>query len=151
MQVTLAFEGPKTDDLQAFLDSLAADGTSDVRAATDFLSDLMDSTWKITVPTESVSTFMFTTVNPQDGYTFGIYHNEQYVKLFASNMMPGAQTLLEILADGSVFVNHSDTELISLIPPSDFSWIPATADSTAIPLLTPMDLITCSHIKGLGK
>ncbi len=109
LQVTLAFEGPQTDDLQAFLDSLTGDGANDVRAATDFLSDLMDSTWKITAPTGSVSTFMFTTVNPQDSYTFGIYHNEQYVELFASNMMPGAQTLLEILADGSVFVNHSDT------------------------------------------
>ncbi|GAK56294.1 hypothetical protein Despr_1056 [Candidatus Vecturithrix granuli] len=109
LQVVLAFEGPQTEALQAFLDSLAVDGTNDVRAATDFLSDLMDSTWKITVPTGSVSTFMFTTVESQDGYTFGIYNNGQYVDLFTSNMTPGAQTLLEILTDGSVFVNHSDT------------------------------------------
>ena len=109
LQVTLAFEGPQTPALQALLDSLVEDGASDVRAATDFLSDLMDSTWNITAPTGSVSTFMFTTVDSQDGYTFGIYNNGQYADLFANSTGPGTQALLEILTDGSVFVNNLDT------------------------------------------
>ncbi len=79
-----------------------------MRAATDFLG-FDDSTLKITAPTGSVSTFMFTTVNPQDSYTLESITTSSKANSFASNMMPGAQTLLEILADGSVFVNHSDT------------------------------------------
>jgi len=100
--------------LQSALDSLTLapnPGNSSVDVTTDYLADGSDAYWSVGGSGGAVSTMMIELA----GYTqntFGIYdraNKDNKVELFSAANGAGSLKLLSILADGSVFVNGTDT------------------------------------------
>ena len=87
-------------------------GDSSIDVTTDAISDLGDSYWSITASGASVSTMIIELASYAPNSIFGVYDasdSNQRVDLFAGNAIAGNQVTLSIAADGSVWVNHSDT------------------------------------------
>lgn len=110
VHVPLSFEAFSSDPLQEVFDSVVRDGKSDVSAATDYLSGDRDWLWG------SHFTMMLLRDSDSEPFAFGIYHNEQYLELFREGVGAGARLALQILEDGSVYVNEADTGVDFLGP-----------------------------------
>lgn len=98
--------------LQGVLDNITVGpdaGNSSVDVATDYIADINDSYWSVTGTGASVSTMIIELADFADHNIFGVYSGNKYVELFSGDKGPGAQALLSIKADGSVYVNFSDT------------------------------------------
>ena len=99
------------DALQGVFNDITVYGDSSVTAATDMLIDARDSYWSITATGGSVSTLIVELAGFAAGNLFGVYDatTNTSVQLFDGAATAGAQALLSIHADGSVFVNFQDT------------------------------------------
>lgn len=96
--------------LTGVLDSIAVDGDIDTDVNNDQVSP--DQYWAVGGSGGSVSTVVINLGSYSAGTSFGIYDradSNNSVELFAAGAAQGAQTLLSILADGSVVVAFSDT------------------------------------------
>ncbi|MEN8126640.1 MAG: PEP-CTERM sorting domain-containing protein [Planctomycetota bacterium] len=101
--------------LQAALDNITMGpnpGLSSTNVLTDGLSDGADSTWSIHGAGGSVDTLIVEVAQWVNLNTFGVYdaaHPAKRVQIFGGGASSGSQSLLSILADGSVIVNFMDT------------------------------------------
>ncbi len=101
--------------LQGVFDGVTTDpvGASSVDVSTDYLNDVMDSTWSLTAASGSVSTMIIELAGFKDGNVFGIYDPTDpfntMVELFDGPSVAGDQTVFTFLADGSVKVDGVDT------------------------------------------
>ena len=98
--------------LQGVLDYITTapnSGDSSVDVTTDYLSDIDDSYWSITATGGSVATMIIELAGFAPGNIFGVYSGNQYVELFAGADSAGAQVMLSIKLDGSVYINTNDT------------------------------------------
>ena len=98
--------------LQGVLDGIAVDNDNDVKAATDHLSDDLDTYWEIGGSGGSLSTVVIELAAFAGQNTFGIYDatdSSKKVQLFAGSAGAGNQVVVGIQGDGSVFVNFADT------------------------------------------
>jgi hypothetical protein len=101
--------------LQGVLDGITlapVAGSSSVNVNTDGLSDGMDSYWSITGSGGSVATIIIELAGFAANNKFGIYdavNSAKRVQVFAGAAGAGAQAIVSIKADGSVFVNFADT------------------------------------------
>ena len=98
--------------LQGVLDGITQApvlGSSSVDVTTDALTDAQDSYWNITASGGSVATMIIELAEFAPGNTFGVYSGTNYVQLFAGADSAGAQVLLSIKDDWSVFVDKVDT------------------------------------------
>ena len=107
-----ALAAPTFDDggaaLQAVLDGIAVDGSSDVAAATDYIG--YDSYWAVGASGGSVATIVIELAAGIDEYQeFGVYNGSDYIELFNGSASAGDQALLSMAADGSISVNFTDT------------------------------------------
>jgi len=85
-------------------------GDSNVNVTTDFIPDDADSLWDITASGGSVATVIIELAGFAAGNVFGVYDSSgQYEEIFAGSAIAGNQATLSMAADGSVFINHSDT------------------------------------------
>ncbi len=85
---------------------------SSVDVTTDYLSDNVDSYWHITATGGSVATIIIELAGFSNQNTFGVYDPNdpsKKVQIFDGSASTGAQATLSIYADGSIYVNHSDT------------------------------------------
>jgi len=107
--------GGAVDDLQEVLDSITVApvfGSSSVNVTTDMLSDTTDSYWAITASGGSVATIIIELAGLANGNILGIYdgaNSAKQVQVFSGAASAGAQALVSIKADGSVFVNNLDS------------------------------------------
>ncbi len=86
-------------------------GLSSVDAANDMLDDAGDSYWSITGAGGSVSTMIIEIAGYAGNNAIGVYDRSNElsrVELFSGPQGAGAQSLLSIKADGSVWINGSD-------------------------------------------
>jgi hypothetical protein len=101
--------------LQAALDNITIGpnpGVSSTNVLTDALPDNVDSYWSIHGSGGSVNTLILEVAQWANINTFGIYdasNSNNRVQIFGGAATGGAQGLLSILGDGSVFVNFVDT------------------------------------------
>jgi len=96
--------------LQGVLDGITTApvaGDSSVNVNADQLA--YDAYWSITGAGGSVSTMIIEIASFATSNIFGVYSGGQYVQLFSGAQAAGAQALLSIKSDGSVFVNFGDT------------------------------------------
>ena len=96
--------------LQGVLDDITTAptaGDSSVDVTTDYLG--FDSYWSITATGSSVTTMVIELADFAPNNIFGVYSGQDYIPLFQGNDVAGDQSLLSIKADGSVYVNFSDT------------------------------------------
>ncbi|KXS50848.1 MAG: hypothetical protein AWU57_4769, partial [Marinobacter sp. T13-3] len=103
---------PGNPNLQSILDGITVGGDSSVNAYEDYLDDGMDSYWQVAGSGGSVSTFVIEIAGNSNINTFGVYDrydSGSWVELFSGPQTTGSQSLLSILADGSVVVNFDDT------------------------------------------
>lgn len=87
-------------------------GASSVDVTTDYVPDVLDSTWSITASGGSVATIIVEVAGFANENTFGVYDASDpntMVQLFAGAATGGDQAVLSIKADGSVFVNLADS------------------------------------------
>ncbi|ADW17228.1 protein of unknown function DUF1555 [Desulfobulbus propionicus DSM 2032] len=84
-------------------------GPSSLDVSTDFIADEYDSYWSITASGGSIATMIIEIAGYADLNTFGVYNSGKYVQLFSGPQSAGAQAMLSIKLDGSVWVNNSDT------------------------------------------
>ena len=100
--------------LQGVLDGITTNpaGNSSVNVATDEVNDAADSHWQIGGSGGSVTTLIIEIANFASTNTFGIYdraNSGSQVQIFGGAATTGSQTVVNILADGSVFVGFVDT------------------------------------------
>lgn len=108
-------------DLQSLLNSITTAPTpnaSHIDVNTSQLSDGTDSYWNITSSAGSVNTFLFEIAGLSGSNTFGIYDKadpSKYVTIFngpdGPNQGFNSQRTVSILADGSIGLNGSDTNV----------------------------------------
>lgn len=87
-------------------------GTSSVNVTTDMINDAYDSYWVTTGTGGSVATMIIEIAAFAGTNTFGIYdptNSANKVQLFDGAASTGTQSMLSVAADGSIFVNMSDT------------------------------------------
>jgi hypothetical protein len=94
--------------LEKVFNSIATDGDNDVEVG-DYMNDDSDSCWSITATGGSVATMIIEVAGFAEDNIFGVYNGDEYVTLFEGSATAGAQVLLSLKADGSVFVNLADT------------------------------------------
>jgi hypothetical protein len=97
--------------LQGVLDGITVSplGNSSVDVTTDYLLDTCDSYWSITGTGASATTMIVEMAGFAPNNIFGVYSGTDYVQLFAGAGVTGDQAFLSIKADGSVYVNLTDT------------------------------------------
>jgi len=98
--------------LQSVLDGITVGGPSSVDVTTDEISDASDSTWSVTAAGGAVSTLIIELAGLETTTVFGIYDAvdpTKQVTVFDGAASAGAQSVLSIQDDGSVFVNFVDT------------------------------------------
>ncbi len=98
--------------LQTIINNITVGGGSSVNVANDHIADGGDAHWAVTGSGGSVSTMIIELAGNAGTNTFGIYDSSDYskfVQLFSGSASAGTQTMLSIKADGSVFINFSDT------------------------------------------
>ena len=97
--------------LQGVLDGITTNpaGASSIDVTTDFLSDSTDSYWSVTAAGGSINTLIIELAAWKPINTFGVYSGSDYVEIFDGAAAEGAQAVLSIKADGSVYVNFTDT------------------------------------------
>jgi hypothetical protein len=101
--------------LQAILDQITVSphpGVSSVDVLTDSMDDGTDSYWQITASGGSITTIITKLGAYPSASTFGVYDRGNptlLVPLFGAAALPGDQSVLSLLADGSVRVNFTDT------------------------------------------
>lgn len=96
--------------LQSALDNITVGGTSGINVQTDQV--INDETWAISAASGSVSTLIVEMTGFAYTNSFGIYdvsNPANYVELMDGPSAPGSQTLVNIMADGEVRVNFTDT------------------------------------------
>lgn len=96
--------------LQTVLDNITVGGTSGINVQTDQIMN--DETWAISAASGSVSTLIIEQAGFANTNSFGIYdvsNPANYVELMDGPSGAGAQTLVNIMADGQVRVNLTDT------------------------------------------
>lgn len=96
--------------LQATLDNLTVGGSSGINVQTDQV--INDDIWAISAASGSVSTLMVEMTGFAYTNSFGIYdisNPANFVELMDGPSDPGTQTLVNIMDDGQVRVNFSDT------------------------------------------
>ncbi|MCP4195639.1 MAG: hypothetical protein GY762_00675, partial [Proteobacteria bacterium] len=96
-------------DLQDTLDEMAADGDSEIDAASGMLADDRDSRWMLASEGQHDVMLLFDSYGLIGDYEFGIYQGDTYVPFAALNSSEKRQTLFDILADGSVTIGGEDT------------------------------------------
>jgi hypothetical protein len=102
-------------ELQAILDALVvAPSTPPLLNATGSPNDALanDSLWKIQSSGLAASTFIISISGNTSNEAVGIFdaaNPAKKVQLFAGNSAPGAQVVVSIKPDGSVFINLVDT------------------------------------------
>ncbi len=87
-------------------------GSSSVDAANDMLGDSIDSYWSITGAGGSVSTMIIEIAGNSSANAIGVFDKgnaANRVQLFSGPQSAGAQSLLSIKNDGSVYVNFGDS------------------------------------------
>jgi len=100
--------------LQNVLDSHTQGGVSSVDVTTDYLSDEMDSYWRITATGGSVATIVIELAAYANQNEFGVYDPydpTKKVTIFTGSEGEGAQATLSIKASGSVYINGRDTNV----------------------------------------
>jgi hypothetical protein len=101
--------------LQGVLDNMTLGpnpGVSSVNVLTDDIADVGDSKWSITATGQSATTFIIELAAFAQTNTFGIYDaasSASKVQIFAGAAGPGAQAVVSIKTDGSVYLNFADT------------------------------------------
>jgi hypothetical protein len=98
--------------LQAVLNNTTISGNSSVNVLADSIPDGMDAYWSITASGGSVNTLIIEQASFASDNIFGIYDrsdSSKTVPVFSGSDSAGAQSTLSIKADGSVFLNGSDT------------------------------------------
>ena len=100
--------------LQGIMDGFTTDpaGNSSIDAATDAIPDGLDSTWAITGSGGSFSRIVVELAGFANTNRFGVYDVTDpgnSVELFAGPAGAGDRSVLEIGADGSVYVGLADT------------------------------------------
>jgi hypothetical protein len=101
--------------LQGVLDGITVGptpGVSSINVLTDALDDNADSYWSIHGSGGSVNTLVIELAAWADSNIFGVYdaaNPMNQVQLFGGAAAAGSQSLLSILADGSVIVNFVDS------------------------------------------
>jgi len=98
--------------LQVILNNITVGSDSSVNANTDCLPDANDSYWQVGGSGGSFSTVVIEVAGNAGTNTFGVFDSgsTEKVQLFDGAASTGAQVTLGIaLADGSVYVNGSDT------------------------------------------
>lgn len=105
---------PLGTGLQGVLDGITiapTAGNSSVDVTTDYIADNNDSYWSITASGGSITTLVVELAGFAGTNLFGVYNGSTYVQLFDGAAAAGAQAMLSIKADGSVWVNNADTFL----------------------------------------
>lgn len=103
--------GGGIDTVGDVLDSIAVDGSNNIRYD-DYMQDYEDSYWQVTGSGGSSSTMIIELAGFAGTNAFGVYNKaapHEMVELFAGASGAGSQAHLSIKADGSVYVNFSDT------------------------------------------
>jgi hypothetical protein len=101
--------------LQSVLDGITLSpvlNSSSIDVTADALSDAADSHWSITAAGGSVSTVIIELAAFANNNRFGVYDKENpanFIEVFSGPAGPGDQAVLSIKADGSVFLNLTDT------------------------------------------
>jgi len=98
--------------LQGVLDGITVGSPSSVDVITDQVSDVDDSTWSVTASGGAVSTLIVEMAGLATTNVFGVYDAAdptKQVMVFDGAAAAGAQGVLSIQTDGSVFVNSVDT------------------------------------------
>lgn len=98
--------------LQAVLDGITVPPPSSIDVTTDEIADADDSAWSITATGGAVSTLIVELAGLATSNVFGVYDAAdptKQVTIFNGAASTGAQGLLSIKDDGSVFVNFVDT------------------------------------------
>jgi hypothetical protein len=111
-QAAMVQTSPYETDLQDLFNNITVTGNSDINVTTDQMTEEADSYWGISGSGGSVSTIVFEMSAQATTNEFGIYDrrdSSKKVKLFTGDQSNGAQSVLSIAADGSVFVNFDDT------------------------------------------
>lgn len=109
------FGGGGGATLQGALDGITLGpnpGVSSVNVVTDDITDTLDSYWNITGTGGSVSTIIIELAAFSGTNTFGMYdasNSANIVQIFGGGAGSGAQAVVGIQADGSVFLNYVDT------------------------------------------
>ena len=107
-----SFGSAGSGPLQTVLDDITLGGSSSVNVLTDEVPDHLDSTWQIGGSGGAVSTLIIELAGFAPDNKFGIYDSEApgtQVEVFDGVAAAGSQSVISILADGSVFVNFADT------------------------------------------
>ncbi|MCI5162245.1 MAG: DUF4114 domain-containing protein [Candidatus Electrothrix sp. AX5] len=113
MAVSLPFGGDGSGStLQGVFDDLATSaGGSGVTVTEDALNDFSDSYWSVGGSGGAVSTMIVELAGFAPYNTFGIFdraNRDNTVQLFGGSSEAGDQTLLSILANGTVNINNSN-------------------------------------------
>jgi len=95
--------------LQEILNDMTVGGQSSVNVNTDQVSP--DTTWSIGGTGGALSTFVIEISSLSNINSFGLYNNGQFVEIFKGSDGAGAQALVSIKADGSVYLNFNDTNI----------------------------------------
>jgi hypothetical protein len=100
------------NNLQNALNNITVGGDTDIDVVNDQMIDNADSYWGVTGTGGSVSTIVIEIAGYAGSNEFGIYDrtdSNKKVTLFSGSQGGGDQSLLSIMADGSVKVNFADT------------------------------------------
>ncbi len=98
--------------LQSVLDAITVTPPSSIDVTTDEISDADDSMWSVTATGGAVSTLIVELAGLETTTVFGVYDSVDPTKqviVFDGAASAGAQSVLSIKDDGSVFVNFVDT------------------------------------------
>ncbi len=98
--------------LQSVLDGITVGSSSSIDVTTDAVSDAEDSAWSVTASGGAVSTLIIELAGLETTNVFGVYDAAdptKQVMVFDGAATAGAQSVLSIKDDGSVFVNLVDT------------------------------------------
>ena len=102
-------------ELQTVLDNITLGpnpGISSINVLTDEIPDCVDSYWSIHGSGGSVSTVVMELAQWAGTNSFGIYDHANpmnRVQIFSGGATSGSQSIMSVLADGSVFVNLADS------------------------------------------
>lgn len=101
--------------LRAILDQITVaphPGVSSVNVLTDSIDDGADSYWQIAASGGSITTLVTKMGAFPSGSTFGVYdmgNPAKLVPVLGAAALPGDQSIVSLLADGSVRINFADT------------------------------------------
>lgn len=107
-----AMAAPNYSAIESILNGIAVDGNIDLNVATDAIDDRLDSYWEVTGAGISAATFIIELAGFAGTNTLGIYdasNPSNKVTLFDGTDGAGAQTVISIKSDGSVYKNFKDT------------------------------------------